>query len=196
MTDKDNLTIDPITGEPRTSTSDGAAAVESSTLTLTELNQFLGKDFKDKDSALKALKDTQSFVGKRKEDIEAEVRANTAAHATSSSNPELESQVKSLAEQLFYTQNPQFKDYQDVIKAMGSNPAEVVESGAFKKVFEQGKAALEAAQTRSVVNSNPRLAQARTTADEAIKVANSRGTTVEDVAAVLARGILEQEEAQ
>lgn len=42
----------------------GADAGSESTLSLEELNEQLGRDFKDKDSAVKALKDTFSFVGK------------------------------------------------------------------------------------------------------------------------------------
>lgn len=42
----------------------GTDAGSESTLSLDELNQSLGRDFKDKDTAVKSLKDTFDFVGK------------------------------------------------------------------------------------------------------------------------------------
>lgn len=194
METKDNPTDPSLAGGAHVTSTDGGAAVDSSTLTLAELKQFLGKDFKDKDSALKALKDTQSYVGKKKEDIEAEVRASlsqtTPPAQSSPADSALASTVKSLEDRLFFTDHPELKDYADVIKAMGTNPAEVVETAAFKKVFEQGKVANEVATTRSVVNSNPRLAQSNTVTQDAVKMANTRGATQEDVATILARGII------
>lgn len=194
MSNQDNPN-DPVPDEPHVSSPDGEPSVDSSTLTLSELNQYLGKDFKDKESALKSLKDTASFVGKRKEDIEASVRASLAAESATKpavTDPKVLEELSSVKNQLFYSDHPEYKGYADIIAKMGSNPAEVVESAEFKKVFEKGKAADEAEKTKSVVSSNARLGTPQTVMDEAVKTANARGATQEDVALVFARGINEE----
>lgn len=189
---QDNSTDTTISDASRTSAADGDAAVAS--LTLAELNTYLGKDFKDTDTALKALKDTQSFVGKRKEDIASEVRAELEKSTTAgnSAASALEATVNQLRDELFYTQNPQYKDFTDTIKAMGGNPAEVVQTDAFKKVFTKVQEANEVTNSRSVVSSNARLSQAKSATDNAITIANARGSSTEDVAASMVDEIKEQ----
>lgn len=190
---EDNSTGEALAGaDGNVPAADGGAAVVSDTLTLAEMNQVLGKDFKDKDTALKALKDTFSYVGKRKEDIAAEV-AKAQQPQPPAADPTLASTVHELKTQLFYTQNPQFKGYEDVIKAMGSDPAEVVGTDVFKKVFEKGQVADEVEQKKSVVSSSPRLAQQKSALEDAVNIANSRGSTGEDVALALVRGMKEAE---
>lgn len=192
--DENNPTGETLAGGAQLTPADGGAAVDSSTLTLAEMNQYLGKDFKDKESALKAVKETFSYVGKRKEDIAAEVRALSAPAPQTSPDSELKSQVQSLNDRLFFSENPEFKGYEAIIKKMGSDPAEVIGSEEFKKVFEQGKVATEVEQKRSVVSSSSRLAQSKSTVDNAIQIANARGTSGTDVAEALARGILRDED--
>jgi hypothetical protein len=191
MSTQDNPTPDPLPGEPQLSPAGGEpGAVDTTALSLAELNQYLGKDFKDVPSALKSLKDTQAFVGKRKEDIEKEVRASLGGTPTpppASVSPE----VQSLSEEVFYLKNPQFKGYENIIRKMGSNPAEVVESEEFKSVFEKGKVADEVARSKSVAPSNSRLGSAGSLHDEAVKTANATHST-EATADVLARGIAEE----
>lgn len=190
---QNNSTDDTLPDGAGSSPAGGEAAVAS--LTLAEMNQALGKDFKDKDTALKAMKDTFSFVGKRKEDIEAEVRASIQQNgggAQPSPNA-LESTVKSLQNDLFYTKNPQYQEYSDVIASMGGNPAEVVESPAFKKVFEKAQVADKVAAQRSVVSSNSRLAENKTHVQTAIATANAT-RSVDRVADVMAQAVRESME--
>lgn len=188
MSTQDNPSSETLAGEAHVDSSDGGETVDSPALSLAELNKYLGSDFKDAPTALKALKDTKDFVGKRKEDIAAEVRA-TLPVTPQNDSAELKSDVQALKDQLFFSENPQYKDYISIIKKMGTNPSEVVESEDFKKLFEKVKVADEAAQKRSVVSSSSRLAETKTTTDNAIAVANARGSTTEDVALALARGI-------
>lgn len=167
-------------------------AVEQTALSLAELNQFLGKEFTDKESALKAIKDTFGFVGKRKEDIEKEVRASLAGSTPAPSPaPSSDSKVQSLEEEVFYLKNPQFKGYEAIIKKMGSNPAEVVESTEFKTIFEKGAIADEVARTKSVAPSNSRLGAPSSVVDEAVKTANAT-RSVEATATILAGAIVEE----
>lgn len=174
---QDNLTDKTLVDGAQLTPANGGAAVDES-LSLAELNSTLGKTFKDKPTALAALKETQSWVGKK-------IDAVTPAPDTSA----LRLEIDSLKEQTFYATHPELKGHEDIIKAMGSNPAEVVEGEAFKKYFEKANVADEVAQTKSVVSSNARISQVQSVRDSAINVANSRGTTGEDVALVFASQI-------
>lgn len=182
MDNQTNLTEDTVTGANQLDASEGSAAVDN-TLSLAELNQYLGKDFKDKSTALKALKDTQSFVGKK---IDA---ANPAP--VQSVDTTLLSEVQQLKENLFYTENPQYKDMRGLIQKMGGNPSEVVASDEFKNLFEKVKVADEATSKKSVVSSNSRLGSVSTYAEDAVKVANATHSA-NDVSAILAKGIVEE----
>lgn len=182
---QDNNPSSTVTGETHVDSSAGGENVD--TLSLTEINQHLGRNYKDKPTALAALKETFSFVGKR---TESSVATAPAADET------LVAQVKDLTEEVWYAQHPEYKDMRDTIKAFGKSPSEVIEMPAFKTIFEKVKVADEVAQTRSIAPSNARLAQTQSTTTEAVTIANARGATLEDVATVLARGIIEQSEGQ
>lgn len=186
----ENLSPETLVGDSHVASSNGGGTVESPALTLVELNKYLGSDFKDTSTALKALKDTKDFVGKRKEDIVAEA-INANAIKTSANAPEVatKSDVQSLKDELFISQNPQYKDYLPLLKKMGGDLAETAGSTEFKSLFEKAKVADEVAHSKSVVSSNQRLSQSKTVIDEAVSVANARGTTNEDVATVLAKAI-------
>lgn len=190
MPNQEDLSSDTLAGTAHVDASDGDETVESPALTLAELNKYLGSDFKDAETALKSLKDTKDFVGKRKEDIAAEVKASLESDMPQEdSTDSLKSDVQSLKDRLFFSENPQFKGYESIIKKMGSDPAEVTSSEEFKTLFEKVKIADEEASKRSVVSSSSRLAETKTTTENAVAIANARGTTTEDVALELVRGI-------
>ncbi len=158
----------------------GAENVNPNALTLAELNVLLGREYKDKESALKGIKDTYSFVGKK---VEASASPTPATPFASAQD------VKVLQEELFYSQNPDYKDYRKTIAMMGTNPAEVVNSEAFKILWDKIKVADDASSKRSVVSSSPRLAQTQTAMDEAVRVANAT-RSAESTADVLAKAIM------
>lgn len=160
----------------------GANTAVAESLSLAELNQTLGKDFKDKATALKSLSDTQSYVGKKIAVVE----------PTPVVDQELKSKVNLLETQVFYANNPQFKGHEAIINAMGSVPAEVVGSEAFKTYLEKATVADNFTNSKSVVQSNARLSQEKTVLDEAVAVTNARGSTNEDSALVFARAINQQ----
>lgn len=187
----EDLSTDTLVDGAVNTPADGGVTVESPALTLAELNKQLGSDFKDPSTALKALKDTKDFVGKRKEDIAAEVKASLSQTAPDAAS---KSDVQALNNRLFFSENPRYKGYENLITKLGSNPAEVVESEDFKSVFEKAKVADEVAKQKSVVSSNSRISQERSINDNAVTVANARGTTQEDVALVFARAINEANE--
>lgn len=194
---QDNITETSLTGETHVDSSDGSAAVDTS-LSLAALNSLLGKNFTDVPAAQKALKDTFAYVGKRKEDIEAEIRASgtAAAQAASSTNADAMKEIQAVKERLFYSENPQYKGYESLIAKMGTNPAEVTASPEFTSIFEKVQKADEVNSRQTIAPSNARLAQTKSTTDEAVVVANARGATQEDVATVLARGIISEMDGQ
>lgn len=187
----DNPSPDTLADGVHVASADGGGTVGAAALSLEDLNKHLGADFKDVPTALRALKDTKDFVGKRKEDIAKELQVTVAPQEVAS-----KSDVQELKSQLFYSQNPQYKGYESLISKLGSDPTAVVASDEFKTVFEKVKVADEVANTKSVVASNSRISQAKSVVDSAVSIANARGTTNEDVALVFAAQINEANNAK
>lgn len=134
------------------------SAVPSNTaeaLTLDELNSYLGKTYKDKASALKSLKGTFSYVGKKTEDITPKVDPNQFI-----SRDQYETDM-------FYTRNAEYatpevrKIIDAMAKADGVKPQEVVASDTFKAVYSKVKGYDESQNLKSVLETNPRLASTR-----------------------------------
>ena len=180
----ENPSPTPLVDGSHVAPANGGGTVESPSVSLAELSKVLGTDFKDPSTALKAIQDTKSYVGKRKEDIAKELASQQPQVDTAS-----KSDVQSLRNDLFISQNPQYKDYVNVLQKISPNLAEAAADAGFKVIFEKVKAADEVAQNKSVVSSNQRLSQTKSTIDNAVTVANARGTTQEDVALVFAREI-------
>ena len=144
-------------------------------LSLEEINSFLGKNFTDKATALKALKDTQSFVGKRKEDFASELQQASQQTAE---------ELRQIKEEMFYQKHPEYAPYKDTIKAMGNNPAEVVENPAFKSLFEKARGFDESQSLKSVLESNPRVVASQDKLSKAREaVASGRFENAETLAA-------------
>jgi len=149
------ITPDLLPEEPQLSPADkdGAVSPEAQDkLTLDEINSILGKNFKDKESVLKSVKDTFSYVGKRKEDILKEV--NTGSE-------QITKELSELKENLFFKDNPDYTPYRDLIRKMGSNPEVVTQSTEFKTIFEKAKGYDDSQKLKSVLVSNPRLAASK-----------------------------------
>lgn len=76
-------------------------------------------------------------------------------------NNELGETVNELKRQLeeatFYSNNPQYANYKDIIASMGKDPAQVVQSETFKKVYDKTSAYDKLQESKSVLQSNPRL---------------------------------------
>lgn len=169
MAQEDDNTLDALADEPQLSpaAADGAVSNEpkpENDMTLTELNTLLGKDFKDKATALKSVKDTYSYVGKRKEDIIKEVGG---------SNEDTAKEIKEIKENLFFKDNPQFQPYRNVMARMGSNPAEVAELPEFKDIFTKASGYDNDQKLKSVLQSNPRLAQTKDNLTKAREATNT-----------------------
>lgn len=135
------------------------------TLSLSELNQFLGKNYKDKQTALKSLKDTFRYVGQPKD---------TPSNIDTSKFISKEQYETDM----FYSQNTEYskpevrKVIDSMAKGLGVSPRDVVASEDFKAIFGKVKGYEESQSVKSVLQSNPRLASSRdklTQASEALK---------------------------
>jgi len=182
----ENLSQETLAGDAQLTSADGGGTVESPALTLAELNKHLGADFKDASTALKALKDTKDFVGKRKEDIANELRATVVSNPSDVAS---KSDVQALKNELFYSQNPQYKGHEALLNSISSNPADAVNNPSFKSLFEKAQVADAVANSKSVVSSNNRLSQVKSVMEQAVAVTNSRGSTNEDTALIFASAI-------
>ena len=123
-------------------------------MSLKELNEHLGKDYPDKETALKSIKDTFSYTGKRKEDIKDELLSELKKSDNDDRITKLENM---LLEANFYAENPQYKPYKDVITKFGGNPSEAIKDPVFQSTFKKVSAFDETEKSRSVLHSNPRL---------------------------------------
>lgn len=184
----DNPSSDTLADETHVDSADGGETVANTdTLSLTDVNKIFGTTFKDPDAALKAIKETKSYVGKK---IETPAAESAQSAPEQSQESELKSTVQRLERDLFFSNNPQFKDNRTLIESMG-NPAEVVERPEVKALLEKAQVADEAEQKKSVVHSSPRLAQTTGAIDQAVKIANATNSS-EQTAEVLSKAINEQ----
>lgn len=188
-----NLSPETLVDAAVNTAANGGGTVEESVIKLADLNKQLGADFKDASAALKAVKETKDFVGKRREDYINEMKQSVVSAPDVASKAD----VQALKDELFYSQNPQYKDMRPVISKIGGDPSTVVNSDEFKPLFEKVKVADEVAQAKSVVQSNSRVSQSPAPVmEEAVRVANARGSTLEDVATIFAQAINKENEAQ
>lgn len=147
-------------GTVGTTPAEGSAAAQLEAMTLTDLNNTLGKQYPSKDAALKSIKDTFSYVGKKKEDIEREVKASIQS----------DTRVDQIAKELqierterFYDRNPQYADpsIRRFIESTGKMPNEVVETEDFKNIFTKVAEYNKSMKLKTVLESNPRLNSSR-----------------------------------
>lgn len=155
---------------------DGQETVEgaSDVLTLEELNTHLGKNFKDKDAALKSFKDTFNFVGKAGQ----EKAPQATPQPGQMSQESYDALVKAeLSKEFFYRDHPEYAEHREFIENLasgsGKKPQEVVESDSFKSLFEKAKGYDEVQKSKSVIQSNPRLAASSDKIKEAKEIAQA-----------------------
>lgn len=125
---------------------------DANNLILDELNSLLGKNFKDKATALKSVKDTYSYVGKRKEDITKELSSGTE---------NVTKELKEIKSNMFFDKNPDYVQYRSLMEKMGDNPVDVANMPEFKGIFEKAVGYDKNQNLKSVLVSNPRLAMSK-----------------------------------
>lgn len=140
-------------------------------VSLKEINEYLGKNYKDKGSALKSLKDTFSFVGKK---VEKSAEVESSDVKSKSGGDDFARRIKEMKEQLFYSENPDYKPYKGLISKMGENPADVVGLPEFKDVFDKASSFDKNQTKKNVLESNPRIGVVRNKLKEATEAAGGR----------------------
>lgn len=143
-------------------------------LSLKELNDYLGKNYKDKTSAIKSIKDTFSFVGKKIE----------ASAPVSHDNGDVARQLKEMKTELFYSKHPEYESFKGAISKMGENPADVIMMPEFKDIFDRASSFDKIQKTKTVLESNPRIGQIRNKQKEATEALQSRNYEKADSIAV------------
>jgi len=125
---------------------------EAEAMTLGEINELLGKEFKDLETAKKSIKDTQSFVGKKANDVAEDLKDKGYM-----SEAEFENKM-------FFRDNPEHADNQALLEAIavkeGVSLVEASKNDAYTKLFDGAKNYEESQSLKSVLNPNPRLQEA------------------------------------
>lgn len=180
----DNITEEALPGEDGVEevqtestdidSSDAETAVEKpqqkevQSLSLDELNTILGKKFSSKESALKSIKDTYGFVGKRKQDAKEEISKEDFIPR---------SEFETI---LFYDKNPDVAKHREVIdayaKANGISAREASEVPALKSLIEKASGFEKTESLKTVMTSSPKLKQIKSLKEQAAAAAN-RGDT-------------------
>lgn len=195
---EDNITPDALSDESQLNSADAYGTVDAVTsgqsadaLTLSELNEKLGKNFQDKETALKALKDTFSYVGKKKEDVVREVKSELNNEAKTD---QLAKELQELRRERFFDKNPQYADasVRKLIESLGGEPHSVVERPEFKDVFEKVARYEESAKNSNVLESNSRLAQSKDTIQKAKELQKS-GASQSEVEDLITKAVLGQQ---
>lgn len=158
------------------------------------LNETLGKDFPTDEAALKAVKDTFSFVGKTKsyQSIIDEIKQGNNLKTDDEaidfikglSKPKSDEGNKSdfvsrgeLAERDFFNDNQQYKPYKNLIKSWANSNGlsidEAVNSEEFKPIIEKVLAHDKSENAKSVLHSTGRLSSLKDKFAEAGKAVGS-----------------------
>jgi hypothetical protein len=147
--DEENITQDTLDEK-----SSGEGAVESQTPSIASiLSRELGKDFRDDETALKAVKDTFAFVGKNKEQAKVEVQKELQIDEVVRSVAE---QNRQMSTELFYLKNPQYDkpEIRNFIETTGKAPKDVVATESFKDIFTKLEGFEKAQKSANVLKSN------------------------------------------
>lgn len=160
-----------------------SAPAPEATIKLSELKDFLGKDFKDVPSALKSIKDTYSYVGK----------AGQKKEETVSPDPSKFVSRDEFEREMFYKDNPALASQRELIdgmaKANGVSPREAIKLPAVAKALESIAGFEKSQSMKSVLESNPRLAQVGSKMSDAQKLA-AEGKT-DAAASLITKAVLE-----
>lgn len=155
LPEEDTASADSAGGEEAVGnvTPDSEVRQDADSLSLQELNEHLGKEFPNRETALKALKDTFSYVGKKVE---------TTSPQLDPSNMVTKEEFETA---MFYKDNPAHAENRDLLDALaakhGVSHSEAVELDAYKNVFEKVQGYEKSQSAKSVLESNPRLSAVR-----------------------------------
>ncbi len=132
-----------VNSESVNSTTDGEPK-----LTLEELNKSLGKEFPDIETAVKSVKDTYSYIGKKKDDVKREVIESVKDDPNYMTKTEYE-------KERFFDKNPDYKPFKELL---GDNPSEKIKDEAVGSVISDAIEHRKTQGNKSVIHSNARVA--------------------------------------
>lgn len=122
----------------------GQAAIAA--LTLEELNGALKREFKSKEDALKAIKETYSFVGKKSVEPE---KAQTS------------DEIRALRDELYFTKHPEYEVARPILEALakanGQSLEETAESDVFRTTYSKIKESDESQSKATVMEGGRRF---------------------------------------
>jgi len=142
MEENEIISEETVTGGEGVTSAEGSKTV-SDGISLKELNEIYGTTFKTKEDALRSVKETKSFVGKRKEDIIAETKTSILSEikelGIDTSNFVTKAQLE---EEKFYAGNPGLVTFKDIINAVKKDKNisfdEVIQLEQFKPLLKTG----------------------------------------------------------
>jgi len=180
----------PVTTDtPEVTPAEGETTVESAPLTLEQLNEHLGTQYKTPEKALEGLKETKNYVGKAGT-VEKEL--NALKENLNAGDGEFVSKDQ-YEQDLFYGKNSDLEPYKDIINArakdLGIRPAEAIESDeSLKQTLEKLRGFDSTENAKSVLMSNQRLGQVTDDLEKAQKAqaaGDHRGAEKSAVSAVM-----------
>lgn len=125
-------------------------------MSLQEMNDYLGKNYPSKEAALKSIKDTFSYVGKKKESVVKEALDEDRYISR-----------EQYEKDMFFSKNPDYssdsvkKVLESISKAEGISITDASQTEAFKEVFGAVKGFSESQNLKTVLESNPRIASTK-----------------------------------
>jgi len=180
------------------------------------LSETLNKEFDSDEAALKAVKDTFSFVGKsegyakhinrlvKEHNVTKDQARNLMDQAINNSNgtPEpaqeapatdagqLQQVMQDLNDMKFFKSNPDLEQHESLLKEMRGNSGktftDIMESETFKGILTKVNTANELEKKKTVLQSNSRLGQASNKMTEAREASNTGNQKVANANAVAA----------
>lgn len=173
--DDDNINSGTVSGEVEfpssdvdesVSTEETADKAEASGnfngMSLQEINDYLGKNYPSKEAALKSIKDTFSYVGKKKESVVKEALDEDRFISR-----------EQYEKDMFFSKNPDYsndsvkKVLESISKAEGISIVEASQTEAFKEVFGAVKGFSESQNLKTVLETNPRIASTKSNLSKA-----------------------------
>ena len=123
-------------------------------LSLAEINELTGMSYKDKETALKSIKDMKSQAGKAA-DLEGKLKTamEAAGNGENAEVNELREKLNRLEQDAFYSQNPDVNRElaETIAQAKGITPQEAIESDLYKNT-------VATPEKRTVATPNNRVA--------------------------------------
>jgi len=142
-------------------TGNEAESAATDSLTLSEINALTGKDYKDKDSALKSIKDMSSMAGKAA-DLEGKLKEATKVGEPKTGDEQLQALQEQLSQtqtEVFLANNPDHKDNRDLLEQLAKANNCTVEEATQLDVYKGVTEKVASQGARTVASPNKRVAQ-------------------------------------